>query len=242
MVIIMVDVAGRLRDVLPLPTGRTLRTFLDGARMLGPQSQSQSRRARKRRAWIDDLDAGIVALNELGGRGRPSGGTVSSCQASALRHLATSYATAPSLDSTYDPLRAWRALQGQRPGYADSVADDSRSSYQRGAVSLPREGAGRVPLLSILPPRLQAQLVDPHSILRDPCERDPMLEALGGAQAMDPILARRGFLYGTFLGELHKCGIIEATAASQAVAGIFFVKRTDSRLRHLFAPRVPTAN
>ena len=219
----MASLGERERDVLPLPTGALLRQALFGTSPAAV-SQSQARRGRRREGWFRDLERGVHALNDLGGLGRAAPKTVSACQRKSIVHLAGAFSSIPEHDSIYDPLRAWHMLQGQRPGYTDSVVDDTRPSYQPASVSLPREGAGNVKLIGILPPRLQSQLKEGHTLLRDPEERAAILEELGPAQAMDPARACRGFWFGSLLAELFNCGIIEHCAPTQAVAGIYFVK------------------
>ena len=63
--------AERIRDVLPLPTGDELRSVFFGALAVTGPSQSQQRRQRRKEARFATLEAGILALIELGGQGGP---------------------------------------------------------------------------------------------------------------------------------------------------------------------------
>ena len=155
-------VPDRQRDVLPLPLGPSLDAALAGHSALA-LSGGQKRRARHRRSQEVWLKEGIQALNELGGEGVAPAEhlPLNSAQRSAVGHLAKLYGDIIKPEDEIDPLRAWMALQGQRPGYTDeSVADSGFAVYRRGAVSLPQEGAGKVPLENVLPPVLQSLLVD----------------------------------------------------------------------------------
>ena len=142
---------GRARDVLPLPIGENLMKVFESVEGVCSLSQSQARRRRRRAVVLREVERGVRALNALGGDGRAVPTVASLAQRAALQHLREGYAARPLADSSGDPLRAWQSLQGQRPGYADSVADDTRTSYQPGGVSLPRAGAGKVKLGDILP-------------------------------------------------------------------------------------------
>lgn len=109
-------------------------------------------------------------------------------------------------DGFSNPLRVWLA------GYAGGAADDSRSSYLQGAVSLPREEAGKVNVIDVLPLRLQSALVDGGALLRDRVDRGQIFAEPGAA------LARRDALGGAFLGELMDCGIAEGASNVAATA------------------------
>ena len=205
---------------------------------------SQQRRQRRKEARFATLEAGILALIELGGQGRPVPclGQTTGAKRSAVAHLTHQFSLEPPHDNIYDPLRAWELLQGQKPGYTDVVAAESRSSYRPGAVSLPRGGAGRVLLTDILPSRLQSKLVDGHSLLRGTEQVRLLLEKIGPACAMDSALARRGCLYGSLLSKLLECGVIEICQEVRETAGIFFVKRKDHLLRLIFDARRSNAH
>ena len=59
---------------------------------------------------------------------------------------------------------------------------------------------------------------------------------------MDPVLGKKGYDYGCFLGELYKVGILERAVEAKEIAGVFFVARKDARLRLIFDTRRPNAH
>eukprot|EP00974_Lingulodinium_polyedra_P006755 643738-Lingulodinium_polyedra.AAC.1 len=75
-------------------------------------------------------------------------------------------------------------------------------------------------------------------MLRDPKEAAALIAERQPGRAMDPILGRRGHAYGKFVGQLFRAGILEAGPA-KAVAGLFFVKKTNGDLRLIFDTRQP---
>ena len=212
------------RDVLPLPCGPALDELLRGPRP-NACSQSQSRRGRRQRAeerWLRD---GISALNCMGGAGRHVNElrTPTLAQRTAIRRLARLYGEVGELDESWDPLGAWSALQGTRPGYSDDVVAAGTSvTYRRGAVSLPQLGGGKVDLIPLRPPPLQSALVEDGGLLLPADEAAAALHSLGHACAMDPLLNQRGSDYGFFLNELMEAGIIEASSDVKETSGIFF--------------------
>ena len=80
----------RARDLLPLPTGGTLKSLLAGA----APALSQSQRRRRRRQRVDDawLMDGIASLNRLGcAPGAAAGPVPTAAQVAAVKDLAASY-------------------------------------------------------------------------------------------------------------------------------------------------------
>ena len=199
-----------MRDLLPIPLGAGLSLALLGASSwLG--SQSQRRRARRRRAherWLIDA---LRALNDLGGQGRvvEQDAPLTAGQFEAVRRLARIFGSlrAPPLD--LDPLGAWKLLQGNRSGYSDdSSVGVVLATYKRGAVSLPSSQAGLVEIERLLPPPLQGMLKGDAGLLRSSASAAEQLELVGAARAMDTVLARRGRCYAEFLADLHDKGIV----------------------------------
>ncbi|CAK0800855.1 unnamed protein product, partial [Prorocentrum cordatum] len=200
------------RGALPIPLSfealQCLKGFsaLDGELSLGQRRKAA--RCRRQERWMLE---GVAALNELGGGGRlaDSGGRLSLAQRSALQHLGEVYAAVPPKTEDCTNQEAFQALLGLRPGHADEPAIGARAGYQRGRVSLPSGGAGRVDLVRLLPPHLQSALESGHGLLRSEQEASAALEEADVACYVDGRLAQRGFDYGRFLLELYDAGIVE---------------------------------
>ncbi|CAK0820381.1 unnamed protein product, partial [Prorocentrum cordatum] len=231
------------RDALPIPLSfealQCLKGFsaLDGELSLGQRRKAA--RCRRQERWMLE---GVSALNELGGGGRlaDSGGRLSLAQRSALQHLGEVYAAVPPKTEDCTSQEAFQALLGLRPGYADEPAIGARAGYQRGRVSLPSGGAGRVDLVRLLPPHLQSALESGHGLLRSEQEASAALEEADVTCYVDGKLAQRGFDYGRFLLELYDAGIVEVLGYEldrKEETGVFFVPRKDDKLRLIFDTR-----
>ncbi|CAK0841047.1 unnamed protein product [Prorocentrum cordatum] len=235
------DVGGRHRDLLPIPVGAELRSLLSGEGAWGT-SPSAKRRSATRRRQDQWLLEGIASLNELGGQGRqvPSHAPLTAAQRVAVRRLASLYGKwSPPVDRP-SPHAAWSLLQGLRPGYSEAEAAGARTVYQRGNISLPKIGAGKVPLVDVLPADLQSKLESGRGLLRSPEEAAALIRDAGAPRAMDPKLGRLGYDYGHALGELFASGVIECSSEPVLEeAGMFFVARKDKRLRLICDTRTP---
>ncbi|CAK0888496.1 unnamed protein product, partial [Prorocentrum cordatum] len=167
------------RDALPIPLNsealQCLKGFsaLDGELSLGQRRKAA--RCRRQERWMLE---GVAALNELGGGGRSAGGGghLSLARRSALQHLKGVYAAVPPRTEDCTNQEAFQAFLGLRPGYADEPAIGARAGYQRGRVSLPSGGAGRVDLVRLLPAHLQSALESGHGSLRSEQEATAALE------------------------------------------------------------------
>ncbi|CAK0817021.1 unnamed protein product, partial [Prorocentrum cordatum] len=198
----------------------------------------------KKRVLLEDqwLLNGIASLNELGGQGRhvPASAPLTAAQRAAVRRLATTYGKwSPPVDRP-SPHEAWATLQGLRPGYSEVEASGSRTVYQRGNISLPKIGAGKVALTEVLPTDLQNKLETGRGLLRSPEEAATLIRDAGAPRAMGPKLGRLGYDYGHALGELYTSGVIEASSEPVLEeAGMFFAARKDKRLRLICDTRTP---
>ncbi|CAK0817209.1 unnamed protein product, partial [Prorocentrum cordatum] len=203
----------------------------------GVEENSATRRRQDQ--WLLD---GITSLNELGGQGRhvPALAPLTAAQRAAVRRLATTYGKwSPPVDRP-SPHEAWATLQGLRPGYSEVEASGSRAVYQRGNISLPKIGAGKVALTEVLPAELQNKLETGRGLLRSPVEAAALIRDAGAPRAMGPKLGRLGYDYGHALGELYTSGVIEASSEPVLEeAGMFFVARKDKRLRLVCDARTP---
>ncbi|CAK0796418.1 unnamed protein product, partial [Prorocentrum cordatum] len=214
------------------------------ARGVGPgggddDSGAPAKARRRQDQWLLE---GIASLNELGGQGRqvPSHAPLTAAQRVAVRRLASLYGKwSPPVDRP-SPHAAWSLLQGLRPGYSEAEAAGARTVYQRGNISLPKIGAGKVPLVDVLPADLQSKLESGHGLLRSPEEAAALIRDAGAPRAMDPKLGRLGYDYGHALGELFASGVIECSSEPVLEeAGMFFVARKDKRLRLICDTRTP---
>ncbi|CAK0802959.1 unnamed protein product, partial [Prorocentrum cordatum] len=172
---------------------------------------------------------GIASLDELGGQGRhvPASAPLTAARRAAVRRLATTYGKwSPPVDRP-SPHEAWTTLQGLRPGYSEVEASGSRTVYQRGNISLPKIGAGKVALTEVLPTDLQTKLETGRGLLRSPEEAAALIRDAGAPRAMGPKLGRLGYDYGHALGELYTSGVIEASS------------EPDKRLRLICDTRTP---
>ena len=159
------------RDLLPMPTGRSLDEVLQGAAAWGTPT-GQRRKARRMRAQEHELRQGIRALNRLGAPGKMADEArpLTGVQRQAVKHMVTQFAQQPPMPPDIDnPLRAWKALQGTGSGYADERADGSLTTFEPGQVSLPSGASGTVDLRSVLPSDQQNEL-DGEGFWRDPGE------------------------------------------------------------------------
>ncbi|CAK0849230.1 unnamed protein product [Prorocentrum cordatum] len=231
------------RDALPIPLNSEALQCLKGFSALdGELSLGQRRKAARCRRQERCMLEGVAALNELGGGGRSAGGSgrLSLAQRSALQHLKGVYAAAPPRTEDCTNQEAFQALLGLRPGYADEPAIGARAGYQRGRVSLPSGGAGRVDLVRLLPAHLQSALESGHGLLRSEQEATAALEEADVTCYVDGKLAQRGIDYGRFLLELYDAGIVEVLdyeLERKEETGVFFVPRKDDKLRLIFDTR-----
>lgn len=142
------------QDLLPLPTGTSLREVLFGE----SPAVSISRKRRMRRLakvvrWLED---GIVALNSLADVRFDETRTVkiSQAQLSAVHRLFRRYRECADQDSGLDPQRAWQELLRIRGGYASNYGSATAgkvSTFRSGGVKLPSKGAGLANLVESLP-------------------------------------------------------------------------------------------
>ncbi len=211
----------------------------------------QGRQLRRQEVWLRE---GIRTLNELGGRGAVAceRTALSLPQQLAVRHLARAYGAMSSPPDGHDPLVAWRTLQGSRSGYSDTSEEvlgataGKLAPYRKGAASLPREVAGKVDLAACLPDSLQSLLVRGDGLLRFNAEGQPAgvegVPDVPARPAMDAVLRRGGHPFGGFLQELYDLGAVEPAPTVREVAGLFFVRRKDDKLRMIWDTRRSNAH
>ena len=99
------------------------------------------------------------------------------------------------------------------------------SSTGGAQISLPRGRAGGVGLSSRLGDEAYRLVEQTSDLLRSPSDAADALAEIGEAQAMGPVLCRRGYDYGNFLELLHDRGILELSSDISCVCGLFFVRK-----------------
>ena len=225
------------QDLLPLPTGPSLREALFGqSTAVSISRKRRMRRSAKAVRWLED---GITALNSLADvrfdEIRPV--KISQAQLSAVHRLFSRYRECADQDSGLDPQRAWQELLRIRGGYASnygSAIAGKVSTFRSGGVKLPSKGAGLVDLVDSLLESIAACLKSGHGILRSDSSQIRCDEPV----AMDAIFRRSGPSYGSFLGELASVGIAEpCNGEPMATSGLFFLARKDDYLRMIVDPR-----
>ncbi|CAK0854752.1 unnamed protein product, partial [Prorocentrum cordatum] len=224
------------RDALPIPLDSETLHYMKGFSALNGElplgQRRKAARCRRQERWMLE---GVAALNELGGGGRAAGcgGRLSLAPRSALRHLAEVHASSPPKTEVRANQEAFQALLGLRPGYADEPAIGAKAGYQRGKVSLPPRGAGKVDLVRLLPLHLQSALGSGRGLLRSEQGAFAALDEADVACYVDSELAQRGIDYGRFLLELFEAGIVEVLdyeSERKEETGIFFAPRKEVHL------------
>ena len=120
---------------------------------------------------------------------------------------------------------------GYPPEPSGATGSGRVANFRAGAVKLPRHGAGKVALVSHLPPRGAAAIETGTEIVRP-----PQANACRVVPAIDPVLRRGGYEYGKFLADLLDAGIIDIADSPSSRCGIFFVHRKDAKLPLIFDP------
>ena len=101
------------------------------------------------------MDAGLLALNQLGGCSSRIPQRLSMAQEASIRHLEPLYKRAAQACRGVCPVRSFNEITGSRAGYShDGDSPGVFATYRPGFVKLPSVGAGEVALASILPPEL----------------------------------------------------------------------------------------
>ncbi|CAK0825378.1 unnamed protein product, partial [Prorocentrum cordatum] len=228
------DIVDSSHDLLPIPLAVGLDSVLYGSGPLGlsPAAQRRSAKRDRQNRWLRD---GLRSLSALGGQGRrvATDAALTEAQRVAVRRLAGLYGSVSFPDSHRDTYASWKALQGLRPGYAESESEGGRAVDQPGMISLPCGGAGRVDTGSIAPGPLLKMLGAGRGVLREPAEVQSLFESRNGnLRYLDPKLARRGCDFGRSLSGLSDAGVVEVDPGNVLdEIGLLFVRRKDHKLR-----------
>lgn len=228
--------AARQRDLFPLPPLGT-----HSGISFGPDDivQRRSRRSRDISRWAASA---VDALNELAGRGRPTGGHTSAVvQQRTLTCVKDAFLRLPPPPP--DIRLGKRALQDLLAAcrlYCSERQDVQ--SYEKGRVSWPQVGAAPIDVLPLLPDADRAQLADwRQRLLRDPDEQLRGRQACGVLRPyMDPILRTQPRVYHDFITELAARGhiVFERTDSTDFTVGCFCVLKKSGSLRLVFDTRL----
>ena len=229
-------------DLLPICVGPALTSTFLGYSGLA-SSSSQKRKARTQRSTEDWLCHGLQSLNQLAGfRGDPGGKVLSVPQPHMVRRLMKDCVAVGKPTHAYTPVRAFQSLLGVGTGYVDAspahLATGSQTVYRRGAVKLPSAAAAVVELSSIVPQPWRHRLEDGHSLLRDPCEAQLLIDAVDAPCALDPVLKRRGYDLGWLISDLFEKDMCELGRSSDVKVGVFVVARKDGLQRLIVDPKI----
>ena len=151
---------------------------------------------------------------------------LSGCQRAAHSHILQRASThdAPALSERKSPEEAYAALLGQSAVYGDG---GPLKAYVKGLVSLPESVAGSQCVTSVLDAGDQEIWQDFCSrVMLSSQEYEEVLqeEGLAGLYT-DPSLTNKQKVYGDFLKDLHKRGMIEFGRSAAIELGIFFVEK-----------------
>ena len=186
--------------------------------------RSRLRRAHGNRLWANEC---VRALNEIYGKGdsfddhslRPS-----ACQRACLDQIRNTFANVPAPESC-NPVEAYEALCGQRPGYSDLPQE--RANYRRELVSLPDPGATAADGELLLKGRdLHAWSSWRHVLVRSPAAAASAQRQLGIDQPYtDPRLLNHPGAYAKFLKDLADRSRVSFSSFRAASVGTCFVKK-----------------
>ena len=229
----------RQRDLFPLP-------FLSEpprSRLHGTGSSRCVRRVRQSQTRAHWANEGILALNQLAGRGNSCSKNLPIPKASqdVVDDLVKCYdALSPGDDRDGSDEVALRELLKNASIYSDVRADVA--PYSKDLVSWPGDGASPISLVDALPPADSAKLCDwACHMLRDPADAESVLRASGITKPhCDRVLFRSPRIYGDFLKELDRRGMIGWRLAEGAsgLLGVFLVQKKSGHIRIIFDTRV----
>ena len=227
------------RGLLPFPLSAT--SAGTGESSVGCHTRTQKRRFRRSseaRGLLSDL---CGSLNELGGFGRDGGpDAVNEVQSAALGRLQHDCKETAEITRGVVPLESFRDLKASRGGYGSSEGISCGNSvmYQKGALKLPVGGAGRHDLIDFLPEPWSTSMIDGTGILLN-VGSVPSTPFTDIGCVVDPVLRRKGYDYGHFIGCLSDAAVIEpcTEADFDSICGTFVVSRKDGLQRLIFDPR-----
>ena len=224
----------RQRDVFPLP-------LINAPFPIECIHNSRNSRRRRNQKTHDVEVANeiVMSLNSLYGCSHVEASSeLIGCQHAAHSHILQRATThvAPALSLRKSPEEAYAALLGQSAVYGDG---GPLKAYVKGLVSLPESVAGSQCVTSVLDSGDQEIWLDFCSrVMLSSQEYEEVLqeEGLAGLYT-DPSLTNTQKVYGDFLKDLHKRGMIEFGRSAVIELGIFFVEKKNGKLRMIVDAR-----
>jgi len=220
------------RDLLPLPVLWPSSSAADfGSDVV---SRSVARRRQCKGHWRSWASAGIGALNELGGEGRPVPEQPNSAQRAALGHIEAAYASMGKPPPASSLAGALGELCHGASPYEDLATHVQ--PYIKDRVSWPEASSRPMPMLDGLPGDLSWIGQWKAHLLRPPEEAAALREASEVKRPhMDPRLKTDQKTYGDFLDTLHRAGMlgwrrarmVGSSRPETGELGAFFVLKKD---------------
>ena len=223
-----------LRELLPVPHSGL------GASKVAGVSRSVARRVQQRLhkdLWENEILATLNGLYTGSEAPPPLGLGSSSQQLQCTEHVKRAVAAVGKPDADINPTGAFTELCGTDPGYAAELGPTR--PYMRDLVSLPPAGCRPVDPGRLLSGEcLDKWLNWQTKILRDPvCVNDSGVEPRVLTPYSDPFVKDKQ-AYGAFISDLVERGIVSLRSKRKRTVGIFFVAKSNGRLRLIFDTRV----
>ena len=152
---------------------------------------------------------------------------------SRIEGLSTSASDLGTLDSIPSPEAALRELLRGRSDYGlDQPTALATCCLER--ISLPKSLDGAPCALDLLEGKARRFLQCPEQMLRGGSDVEAPFKPY-----WDPKLRRNQRMYHSFIKKLHNAGYLVFTQTPKAHVGVFFVKKTDEKIRLIIDARGP---
>ena len=152
---------------------------------------------------------------------------------SRIEGLSTSASDLGTLDSIPSPEAALRELLRGRSDYGlDQPTALATCCLER--ISLPKSLEGAPCALDLLEGKARRFLQCPEQMLRGGFDNEAPFKPY-----WDPKLRRNQRMYHSFIKKLHRAGYLVFTQKPKAHVGVFFVKKTDEKIRLIIDARGP---
>ncbi len=150
-----------------------------------------------------------------------------------IEGLSTSASDLGTLDSIPSPEAALRELLRGRSDYGlDQPTALATCCLER--ISLPKSLDGAPQALDLLEGKARRYLQCPEQMLREGFDSEVPFKPY-----WDPKLRRNQRMYHSFIKKLHNAGYLVFTRNPKAHVGVFFVKKTDEKIRLIIDARGP---
>ena len=220
------------RDIYPLPQP------LEPVKLHPLSRRSSQRLARKSQIQTKVVEA-VEALNWMAGQRREFSADsfhpddLQQQVLSRIEGLSTSASDLGTLDSIPSPEAALRELLRGRSDYGlDQPTALATCCLER--ISLPKSLDGAPCALDLLEGKARRFLQCPEQMLRGGSDVEAPFKPY-----WDPKLRRNQRMYHSFIKKLHNAGYLVFTQTPKAHVGVFFVKKTDEKIRLIIDARGP---